>query len=155
MAFVQLREDGFAPGSLRYDEFHQMRLVRYATSMEAFLALWNIPLVRMTHEVDELDVHGPEGHQIAVEHGQELQAAEDLEKRKATGEERRTQLNSYFEYNALNPGLGLTYETCYKKLCYDRRNKRWKPRKHKAHKKVCRLKSVSPSNNELMVQRKI
>jgi hypothetical protein len=35
----------------RYDEFQQMRLVRFITSFEAFLSLWGQPLVQRSHIV--------------------------------------------------------------------------------------------------------
>lgn len=98
-----------------------------------------------------LDVHGEEGHQIAVEPGQEKEKAEEVEMRIAAGEERRTQLTAYFEFNHFNPGMGLTYATCYKQLRYIQRPKIWQLLKGKPRRKICRLKGVSPSNMELLV----
>lgn len=53
MAFVRLYMEGLAEGDrpLCYDEFHQMRLARYITSMEAFMSLWNVPLIWMSDQV--------------------------------------------------------------------------------------------------------
>lgn len=102
-------------------------------------------------KVDVLDVHGEEGHQIAVEKGQEKEKAEEVEIRMVTGEERRTQLTAYFEFNRFNPEMGLTYVNCYKQLRYVQRPKIWQLRKTAPRRKICRLKGVSPSNFELLV----
>ncbi|KAL3098132.1 hypothetical protein niasHT_028612 [Heterodera trifolii] len=100
-----------------YDEFNQIRLARYITSMEAILSLWGTKLV------DKLDVHGPSGHRIAVEQGFEdedknmnaiCEAAQAEEERKQRGEERVTQLTAYFAFNEANTPIGLSYANCYK-----------------------------------------
>uniref|UniRef100_A0A914H4I5 ATP-dependent DNA helicase n=1 Tax=Globodera rostochiensis TaxID=31243 RepID=A0A914H4I5_GLORO len=160
MCFVQITEQGGQRRVWRYDEFHQIRLSRYVTSIEAFMSLWGVPLVQRSHQVEELDVHGPEGHRIAVEEGQEEEAAMAEEDRIERGEERKTQLTAYFSFNQLrkdegNPALKLTYATCFKKIRYDLHKKEWALyiREARAGQKLCRLKTVSPSNLELLALR--
>ena len=51
MCFTHIDKDRH---TLKYDEFHQMRLARYITSMESFLTLLGEPLVRKSHEVNLL-----------------------------------------------------------------------------------------------------
>jgi len=51
MAFIRVEQEGFEGGAWRYDEFHQLRLARYITSMEAFLSLWGTKLVVRSHIV--------------------------------------------------------------------------------------------------------
>ncbi|CAK5068760.1 unnamed protein product [Meloidogyne enterolobii] len=51
MAFIRIEQDGVEGGAWRYDEFHQLRLARYITSMEAFLSLWGTKLVVRSHIV--------------------------------------------------------------------------------------------------------
>uniref|UniRef100_A0A183BWX4 Helitron_like_N domain-containing protein n=1 Tax=Globodera pallida TaxID=36090 RepID=A0A183BWX4_GLOPA len=65
MAFVEVKKDGNTKWD--YDEYHQIRLARYITSAEAAMSLWGTPLVRRSHVVDQLDVHGPAGHLVAVD----------------------------------------------------------------------------------------
>uniref|UniRef100_A0A183BU25 RING-type domain-containing protein n=1 Tax=Globodera pallida TaxID=36090 RepID=A0A183BU25_GLOPA len=134
MAFIEVQATGDQQKKIDYDEFHQVRLARYITSMEAYLSLWGSPLVQRSHVVDELDVHGPHGLRIAVEQGFKdeeedrnkiCEAAQREEERRATGEERVSQLTAYFTYNQQHQPLGLTYATCYKKLRYDRTKKQW------------------------------
>jgi hypothetical protein len=53
-AFDQTLEDNDQGGpnvQWRYDEFHQMRLVRFITAFEAILSLWGLPLVQRSHIV--------------------------------------------------------------------------------------------------------
>uniref|UniRef100_A0A183C0C5 ATP-dependent DNA helicase n=1 Tax=Globodera pallida TaxID=36090 RepID=A0A183C0C5_GLOPA len=138
MAFVEVKKDGDTTWD--YDEYHQIRLARYITSAEAAMSLWGTPLVRRSHVVDQLDVHGPEGHLVAVdqsfadEEEREnaiCEAAQREEERRATGEERTTQLTAYFDYNrdrsSADGPLHLTYATCYKKLRFDHTKRRWQP----------------------------
>jgi len=51
MAFIRVEQEGVEGGAWRYDEFHQLRLARYITSMEAFLSLWGTKLVVRSHVV--------------------------------------------------------------------------------------------------------
>ena len=55
MAFVRMQQEGMKSDvpnpPIRYDEFHQIRLVRYITSMEAYLSLIGLPLVKRSHVV--------------------------------------------------------------------------------------------------------
>ncbi|KAL3084144.1 hypothetical protein niasHS_008613 [Heterodera schachtii] len=162
MAFIEVKGGPEKQQKVDYDEFHQIRLARYITSMEAFLSLNGTKLVRRSHEVDELDVHGPSGHRIAVEFGLKddeedlnavCEAAQAEEDRRARGEERVTQLTAYFAFNKDNPPLGLTYARCNKKLWYDIAKKQWKPYVNRVVPKFCRLKTVSPNNRELLAIR--
>ncbi|KAL3096906.1 hypothetical protein niasHT_028962 [Heterodera trifolii] len=162
MAFIQVEGGPDVRHKVDYDEFHQIRLARYITSMEAILSLWGTKLVGRSHEVDELDVHGPSGHRIAIEQGFEdedenmnaiCEAAQAEEERRQRGEERVTQLTAYFAFNEANPPLGLSYANCYKKLRYDRAKKQWKLYVDAPVPKFCRLKTVSPSNRELLAIR--
>ncbi|KAL3073431.1 hypothetical protein niasHT_038569 [Heterodera trifolii] len=162
MAFIQVQGGPDGRQKVDYDEYHQIRLARYITSMEAILSLWGTKLVGRSHEVDELDVHGPSGHRIAVEQGfkdeeQNLnavcEAAQAEEERRQKGEERVTQLTAYFAFNEQNPPIGLSYANCYKKLRYDRAKKQWKQYVVVPVAKFCRLKTVSPSNRELLAIR--
>uniref|UniRef100_A0A183BNP0 ATP-dependent DNA helicase n=1 Tax=Globodera pallida TaxID=36090 RepID=A0A183BNP0_GLOPA len=136
MAFVEVTKDGNTKWD--YDEYHQIRLARYITSAEAAMSLWGTPLVRRSHVVDQLDVHGPEGHLVAVDQSYAdeeerenaiCEAAQREEERRATGEERVTQLTAYFAYNrdrsSADGPLHLTYATCYKKLRFDLTKRRW------------------------------
>ncbi|KAL3121183.1 hypothetical protein niasHT_006212 [Heterodera trifolii] len=165
MAFIKISGQ---EGTLAYDEYHQLRLARYITSMEAVMSMWGTPLVQRSHIVDELDVHGPEGHRIAVDQGFDdeeeragalVEAAEKEEERRKTGEERNTQLTAYFAFNkqrsSTDGPLHLTYATAYKKLRYDKRNRRWQPYVIGALEglKLCRLKTVSPTNMDLLAIR--
>lgn len=36
MAFIKIQAEGFEGNALRFDQFHQIRLARYITPMEAF-----------------------------------------------------------------------------------------------------------------------
>ncbi|KAL3072091.1 hypothetical protein niasHT_036318 [Heterodera trifolii] len=162
MAFIEVKGGPDKQQKVDYDEFHQIRLARYITSMEAFLSLNGTKLVRRSHEVDELDVHGPSGHRIAVEFGLKdeeedlnavCEAAQAEEDRRARGEERVTQLTAYFAFNRDNAPLGLTYAKCNKKLWYDIAKKQWKPYVRRVVQKFCRLKTVSPNNRELLAIR--
>lgn len=104
--------------------------------------------------MDELDVHGPEGRRIAVKRGKEEETAEELQRQKDLGIEQITQLNAYFTYNRDRRGnpLGLTYATCYQQLWFDLGTRQWKQRDpSRPRRKICRLKTVSPSNLELLV----
>ncbi|KAL3110848.1 hypothetical protein niasHT_014785 [Heterodera trifolii] len=165
MAFIKISGQ---EGTLAYDEYHQLRLARYITSMEAVMSMWGTPLVKRSHIVDELDVHGPEGHRIAVDQafddkeeraGALVEAAEKEEERRKTGKERTTQLTAYFAYNkqrsSTDGPLHLTYATAYKKLRYDKNNRRWQQYVIGGleGKKLCRLKTVSPSNMDLLTIR--
>ncbi|KAL3088235.1 hypothetical protein niasHS_009532 [Heterodera schachtii] len=165
MAFIKISGQ---EGTLAYDEYHQLRLARYITSMEAVMSMWGTPLVQRSHIVDELDVHGPEGHRIAVDQGFDdeeeragalVEAAEKEEERRKTGEERKTQLTAYFAFNkqrsSADGPLHLTYATAYKKLRYDKYNRRWQPYVIGAleGQKLCRLKTVSPTNMDLLAIR--
>ncbi|KAL3092867.1 hypothetical protein niasHT_030056 [Heterodera trifolii] len=116
----------------------------------------------MRYRVDELDVHGPSGHRIAVEQGFKdedenmnaiCEAAQAEEERRQKGEERVTQLTAYFAFNKANPPIGLSYANCYKKLRYDRAKKQWKLYVDAPVPKFCRLKTVLPSNRELLAIR--
>uniref|UniRef100_A0A183BU32 ATP-dependent DNA helicase n=1 Tax=Globodera pallida TaxID=36090 RepID=A0A183BU32_GLOPA len=166
MAFVEVKKDGDTTWD--YDEFHQIRLARYITSAEAAMSLWGTPLVRRSHVVDQLDVHGPEGHLVAVdqsfpdEEEREnaiCEAAQREEERRATGEERVTQLTAYFAYNrdrsSADGPLHLTYATCYKKLRFDGTKRRWQAYVCDAREgqKLCRLKTVAPGQLELLAIR--
>jgi len=55
MAFVRMQQEGMKSDAhnppIRYDEFHQIRLARYITSMEAYLSLIGLPLVKRSHVV--------------------------------------------------------------------------------------------------------
>lgn len=51
MAFVGVRSKTGDVDEWGYDEFEQMRLARYITAIEAFLAIWGEPLVGRSHEV--------------------------------------------------------------------------------------------------------
>ncbi|KAL3075367.1 hypothetical protein niasHT_033597 [Heterodera trifolii] len=162
MAFIQVDGGPDVRQKVDYDEFHQIRLARYITSMEAILSLWGTKLVGRSHEVDELDVHGPSGHRIAVEQGFDdeeenlnaiCEAAQAEEERRQRGEERVTQLTAYFAFNEANPPIGLSYANCYKRLRYDRAKKQWKLYVDAPVPKFCRLKTVSPSNRELLAIR--
>ncbi|KAL3106584.1 hypothetical protein niasHT_018226 [Heterodera trifolii] len=165
MAFIKISGQ---EGTLAYDEYHQLRLARYITSMEAVMSMWGTPLVQRSHIVDELDVHGPEGHRIAVDQGFDdeeekagalVEAAEKEEERRKTGEERKTQLTAYFAFNkqrsSADGPLHLTYATAYKKLRYDKNNRHWQPYVIGAleGQKLCRLKTVSPTNMDLLAIR--
>uniref|UniRef100_A0A914H6D2 Helitron helicase-like domain-containing protein n=1 Tax=Globodera rostochiensis TaxID=31243 RepID=A0A914H6D2_GLORO len=108
MAFVQVTDGNTGQSALNYDEMHQIRLARYISSMEAYLQQLGTPLIRRSHQVDELDVHGPQGHRIAVQQGFEdeeeqrnafCEAAQAEEERRNAGEERVTQLTAYFAFN--------------------------------------------------------
>lgn len=173
MAFIRVEQEGFEGGAWRYDEFHQLRLARYITSMEAFLSLWGTKLVVRSHivififfrillnfEVDELDVHGPQGHYISFEEGQELETAEITQLRVDAGEERRTQLTAYFEFNRNRQlqgevAAGLTYGNAYQQLRYDPQKKRWQfyVDPNRTQNKLCRIRTVSPTNIELLAIR--
>ncbi|KAL3068642.1 hypothetical protein niasHS_016746 [Heterodera schachtii] len=162
MCFVQVSKEGFDEKALRYDEFHQIRLTRHITSVEAFMSIYGVPLVQRSHKVTELDVHGPEGHRIAIEEGEEEEAAIAEEKRVERGDERTTQLTSYFTFNRKRKidgeaSLKLTYATCFKKLFYDLQKREWKPyiQHELAGQTLCRLKTVSPSNLELLAIRQL
>ena len=111
-------------------------------------------------------MHGPEGHRIAVDQSNAdeeerasalLEAAEKEEERRRTGEERVTQLTAYFAFNRQRSSaegpLRLTYATAYKKLHYIKQTRRWQPYVLAASegKNLCRLKTVSPTNMELLV----
>lgn len=53
MAIVEFHERG-QPGQLRqlvFDEFRQLRMTRFVTSMEAFMELWSVPIVRKSNPV--------------------------------------------------------------------------------------------------------
>uniref|UniRef100_A0A914M1P1 ATP-dependent DNA helicase n=3 Tax=Meloidogyne TaxID=189290 RepID=A0A914M1P1_MELIC len=158
MAFIRVEQEGIEGGAWRYDEFHQLRLARYITSMEAFLSLWGTKLVVRSHIVDELDIHGPQGHHVAVEEGRELEIAENLQRRLNEGEERRTQLTAYFDFNRQRQLIGeqpagLTYGNAYKQLRYNIHKKNWQISVYKHHKKLCRIRTVSPTNLELLAIR--
>uniref|UniRef100_A0A914H7H4 Helitron helicase-like domain-containing protein n=2 Tax=Globodera rostochiensis TaxID=31243 RepID=A0A914H7H4_GLORO len=137
MAFVQVTDGNTGQSALNYDEIHQIRLARYISSMEAYLQQLGTPLIRRSHQVDELDVHGPQGHRIAVQQGFEdeeeqrnafCEAAQAEEERRNAGEERVTQLTAYFAFNeqCQDDALHLTYATAFKKLWYDAAKKEWK-----------------------------
>lgn len=52
MAFVKVERDKYGDeGDWNYDEFAQIRLARYLTAMEAYLAMHGEPLVRKSHQV--------------------------------------------------------------------------------------------------------
>uniref|UniRef100_A0A183BTU6 ATP-dependent DNA helicase n=1 Tax=Globodera pallida TaxID=36090 RepID=A0A183BTU6_GLOPA len=169
MAFVEVKDANTGQNALNYDELHQIRLARYISSMEAFLQQLGTPIIKRSHEVDELDVHGPQGHRIAVEQGFEeeeeqqnafCEAAQAEEERRERGQERVTQLTAYFAFNANrepDDALRLTYGTCYKKLRYDVAKKEWKlyVLESRAGHKLCRLKTVSPSDLELLAIRQL
>lgn len=82
-------------------------------------------------------------------------AQERLEEIALPAEERITQLTAYFAFNAENIDnpLGLTYATAYKKIRYDDNAKKWKRfvALKREGQKFCRIKSVSPSDLELLV----
>nr|CAD2202128.1 unnamed protein product [Meloidogyne enterolobii] len=56
MAFIRVEQEGIEGGAWRYDEFHQLRLARYITSMEAFLSLWGTKLVVRSHIVFSISI---------------------------------------------------------------------------------------------------
>uniref|UniRef100_A0A914GSI1 ATP-dependent DNA helicase n=1 Tax=Globodera rostochiensis TaxID=31243 RepID=A0A914GSI1_GLORO len=168
MAFVQVTDASTGQSAVNYDEMQQIRLARYISSMEAYLQQLGTPLIRRSHQVDELDVHGPQGHRIAVEQGFEdveqqqnafCEAAQAEEERRNAGQERVTQLTAYFAYNeqCQDDALHLTYATAFKKLWYDAAKKEWKlyVQENRAGHKLCRLKTVSPSNLELLAIRQL
>lgn len=52
MAFVEMKNDPDPNNpTFHYDEFNQIRMARYITSMEAFLSLWGCPLIKKSHIV--------------------------------------------------------------------------------------------------------
>lgn len=55
MAFVDVSIDG--QHFVNYDEFHQIKMARYITANEAFLSLWGFPLVSMSKEVKNINLH--------------------------------------------------------------------------------------------------
>ena len=91
--------------------------------------------------MDELDIHTPEGRRIVVEEylledAQEsdsegaARAQDILETRAIPSGDVRSQLTAYFEFNLEReqrglPALGLTYATAYKKLRYNKAEKKW------------------------------
>ena len=106
-------------------------------------------------QIDELDVHLPEGHLIGVPLGSEIETAERELERRQGNEERITQLTAYFKFNAewKEAPLGLTYANAYKKLRYDLSKKEWTLYKGATREanKLCRIKSVNPTNLQLNV----
>jgi len=83
-----------------------------------------------------------------------------LQRRLNEGEERRTQLTAYFDFNRQRqligePSAGLTYGNAYKQLRYNVQKKKWQfyvnPDLHQ--KKLCRIRTVSPTNLELLAIR--
>lgn len=109
----------------------------------------------------ELDVHGPDGKLIPVTPGEELDAALKEELRKKRGQERKSQLTAYFNYNAEMAAKGtplhLTYDRAYKCIHFDNRDQKWKEYKMqgKMDKVITRIKTVSPANLELLVNYEI
>ena len=103
---------------------------------------------------------------IGFEVGHEMDAAVNEEARVERGEERRTQLTAYFDYNLKNKLVEgeeatekkhpahLTYATAYRSLRYDKAKKEWKPYAKKHAPKelhLSRMKTVSARNLELLV----
>jgi hypothetical protein len=76
----------------------------------------------------------------------------------ASGQEKRSQLTSYFDYNMSRRNNGqfplrLKYNTAYRKLRYDVINRKWQEYKIGTHaeEKLCRLQTVSPKDIQLLV----
>ena len=77
---------------------------------------------------------------------------------KTAGQEKRTQLTAYFEYNMRRRQngempLGLTYATAYRHLRYVTTNRTWQEylKKPATKEKLCRLRTVSPKEIQLLV----
>lgn len=104
-------------------------------------------------KVDELAVHEPGEHRIPVEEGELEEVAEKELRKLQTGAETRTQLTTYFEYNRAHPGLDLTYDRVYERLRWDKKFHRWIPyvEGYERREKLCRLRTVSPTNLNLLV----
>lgn len=87
--------------------------------------------------------------------GSEIETAERELERRQGNEERITQLTAYFKFNAESKEapLGLSYANAYKKLRYDIKKKEWTLYKDatREDKKLCRLKTVNPTNLQLNV----
>ena len=96
---------------------------------------------------------------IAVEEGRERELAEAAQQRRDQGVERRTMLTAYFEFNrkrreANQPPLHLTYDRAYRQINYNTITKEWQfyaDVSNRAGRVITRMKSVSPTNFELIV----
>jgi hypothetical protein len=54
-----------------FDEMAALFKVRYMTSMEAYLRLHSYKIVGLSHKVESLSAHTPDGETIVIEEGHE------------------------------------------------------------------------------------
>ncbi|KAH7711876.1 helitron helicase-like protein [Aphelenchoides avenae] len=138
----------------RRNKSTQMATKQSTTTTECALRTQGFPVVKLSHVVVELPVHGPGEESLAFVEGQEYAALDDLQAGK-----KRSKLMAFFdmcdEYleehgecmDLLYCDVGMTHWFNYKKnaRCWIERERR--------HKLLCRVLSVSPKNVEVYAVR--
>jgi hypothetical protein len=122
----------------------------YRSSAECALRTQGFPVVKLSHVVVELPVHGPGEESLAFVEGQEYAALDDLQSGK-----KRSKLMAFFDMcsdhleetgermDLLYSDVGMTHWFNYKK------NARCWVERERQHKLLCRVLSVSPKNAEV------
>ena len=122
----------------------------YRSSAECALRTQGFPVVKLSHVVVELPVHGPGEESLAFVEGQEYAALDDLQSGK-----KRSKLMAFFDMcsdhleetgermDLLYSDVGMTHWFNYKK------NARCWVERERQQKLLCRVLSVSPKNAEV------
>lgn len=159
MAFVAAIEDKDAEGSQEgevydYDEYRQIQKCVFRTSPESAYRLLGAPIVRLSHTVVELPVHGVAGETIAFVEGLEEVAANAY-----ISGRRKSKLQAFFDlsYEYLRTHrerLPLTYLELPSAFWWNVKGRKWLPyQRDRRERTLGRVLSVAPTRPELVAIR--
>uniref|UniRef100_A0A1I7Z298 FERM domain-containing protein n=1 Tax=Steinernema glaseri TaxID=37863 RepID=A0A1I7Z298_9BILA len=153
MAYVQLHErDEGGNTIVDYDEITHTFKVRYMTAQEAMWRILKYPIIKLSHIVHAIYIHGVEGRAVVFQEGEEEQAAEGLAERKDSKQEAFLKLCAAGD-DAI--ALAKTLLELPQTHWFYAKEGRWILRERHLEKIIVRFGTVLPSNRERYAMRLI
>lgn len=148
-AIVELKEES---GKIGVDEPLQMARCHFRGSTEAWAQIQSMPLVRLSHQIVDLQIHLPDKPPVVFQRHQVLTAAQQIQQ----GYMPETKCSAYWKQWRNNwcndPALkDLKFEQVPESFKWDLHQKKWVAYKYKLTKRppIGRIIPVSPNNQEL------